>query len=67
ARMGPEEGGALRLGSTTLDMGATGPLGEGLAKGLATVVTTKDAVVTLTVGAVEATQMVGLVEIDVTL
>ena len=65
--MEPEEGGALRLGSTTPDMGVIGPLCEGLSEGMATMVTTKDAVTALTTGAEEATQMVGIVRTDVTL
>jgi len=48
-------------------MGAAGPLCEGPAKGLATVVTTEDALAALIAGAVEATQMVGIVGTDVTL
>lgn len=62
-----EEGGALRLGSTTTDMDAEGPLFEGPIEGPATVVTTEDAVTALTTGAEEATQMVGIVGTDVTI
>jgi len=65
--MVPEEGGALRLGSTTPDTGAAGPMCEGPAEGPAIVVTTEDAVMTLTAGVEEATQIVGIVGTDVTL
>lgn len=53
--MEPEEGGALRLGSTTPNLDAKGPLFGGPIEGSATVVTTKDVVKTLTTGAEEAT------------
>lgn len=61
-----EEGGALRLGLTTPDVEADGPLFGGPAEGLAIVVTTEDAVTTLTTGAKEATQMVRIVGTNVT-
>jgi len=60
-----EEGGEQRLGLTTPDMDADGPLFRGPAKGPATVVTTEDAVMELTIGAEEATQMVGIVGTNV--
>lgn len=65
--MEPEEGGAPRLGSTTLDMVVAGPLCEGPIEGLEIVVTIEDAVTKLIAGAMEATQIVGIVETDVTL
>ena len=66
AGMEPEEGGALSAGLTTPDADAGGPLFVGPAEGPTTLVTTEDAVMTLTTGVEEATQMVGIVRRDVT-
>ena len=61
-----EEGGAFSLGSTTSDVDADGPLLADQEEGPAAVVTTEDAVTTLTTGVEEATQTVGIVETEVT-
>ena len=60
--MEPEEGGALSVGLTTP---ANGPLLVGQVEGSAILVTTKEAVMALTTGVEEATQMVGIVGTDV--
>ena len=61
-----EEGGADRVGLTTPNADADGPLLVGLGEGLVTVLTIEDAVMALTTGAEEATQTVGIVGTDVT-
>jgi len=64
--MEPEEGGEFSVRSTTPNVDADGPLFADPDKGLATVVTTEDAVMTLTIGAKEATQTFGMVRTEVT-
>ena len=64
--MEPEEGAVLSVGSTNPDVDANGPLFVGPDESLATMVTTEDAVMTPTTGVEEATQIVGIVGIEVT-
>jgi len=64
--MEPEEGRADGVGLTTPYANADGPLVVGPGEGPATMVTTKDALMALTIGAEEATQTVGIVRTEVT-
>lgn len=64
--MEPEEGGAIKIGLTTPNADSNEPLLVELGEDQATVVTTEYAMTTLTIGAKEATQTVGIVKIDVT-
>ena len=64
--MKPEEGGALSVGSTTLDTDADGPLFADPEEGQAREVTTEDEVTEPTTGVEEATQTVGIVRTKVT-
>jgi len=63
--MEPEESGILPVGFTMPDVEAEGPPLVSSTKGPIMVVTTEDATTTLTVGTVEATQIVGMDGIDV--
>lgn len=64
--MEPEEGGTLLVGLTIPDVNAEEPLLVGPIEGPATMVTAEDTIMALTVGDEEATQIVGIVGIDVT-
>lgn len=64
--MEPKEGGALWVGLTTPDVDADGPPSVGSTEGPMIVVMTEDVVTALTMGAKEATQIAGIVRIDVT-